>query len=110
VNLSGIHIDNEEELARFDADLNAFFSGLGGKVNLVSNYDGISIAPKMATKFANVLGQLEYDYYLTATRYTTSAFLRQKLGQDLKNRSISPHIFETKEEAAAYVMNNRGDL
>ena len=104
VNLSGLLIESDEDLSNFDRDLNKFFSTLGTKVNLVSNYDGISIAPRMAAKFANVLGQLEYDYYLTATRYTTSAFLRQKLGQDLKNRSISPHIFETRQEAADYVL------
>ncbi len=109
VNLSGLTIESNEELAAFETGLNTFFSSLGRKVNLVSNYDGISIAPKMAAKFANVLGQLEYDYYLTATRYTTSAFLRQKLGQDLKNRSISPHIFETQQEAADYVLASQSD-
>ena len=109
VNLSGLLIETDDELSAFEKDLNSFFSSLGTKVNLVSNYDGISIGPRMAAKFANVLGQLEYDYYLTATRYTTSAFLRQKLGQDLKNRSISPHIFETRQEAADYVLNNQPD-
>ena len=107
VNLSGLTIENDDELADFDQGLNKFFTALGHKVNLVSNYDGISIAPRMAAKFANVLGQLEYDYYITATRYTTSAFLRQKLGQDLKNRSISPHIFETRQEAADYVLASK---
>ncbi|MEM9733838.1 MAG: acyl CoA:acetate/3-ketoacid CoA transferase [Pseudomonadota bacterium] len=106
-NLSGLHIDNDEELDAFSKGLNTFFQALPGKVNLVSNYDGISIAPKMATKFANVAGQLEYDYYLTATRYTTSAFMRQKLGQDLKNRSIQPHIFENRREAADYVLKSK---
>ncbi|MEL6785666.1 MAG: acyl CoA:acetate/3-ketoacid CoA transferase, partial [Pseudomonadota bacterium] len=107
-NLSGLHIDNDEELDAFAKGLNIFFQALPGKVNLVSNYDGISIAPKMATKFANVAGQLEYDYYLTATRYTTSAFMRQKLGQDLKNRSIQPHIFENRQEAADFVLKSKG--
>lgn len=110
VNLSGLQIENDQDLHAFDASINAFFSAIGDKVNLVSNYDGISIAPRMAAKFANVLGQLEYDYYLTATRYTTSAFLRQKLGQDLKNRSISPHIFETRQEAADYILNAASDV
>ncbi|MFD0917394.1 acyl CoA:acetate/3-ketoacid CoA transferase [Pseudahrensia aquimaris] len=109
VNLSGLTIETEEDVRIFEHDMNSFFQQIGQKVNLVSNYDGISISPKMAAKFANVLGQLEYDYYLTATRYTTSAFLRQKLGQDLKNRSISPHIFETRQEAAAYIAANRSD-
>ncbi|MEM7069310.1 MAG: acyl CoA:acetate/3-ketoacid CoA transferase [Pseudomonadota bacterium] len=107
LNLSGLTIDTKDALKEFDLQLNTFLSSLGTKVNLVSNYDGISVAPKMAAKFANLLGQLEYDYYHTATHYTTSAFLRQKLGQDLKKRSISPHIFETREEAADYVLSRQ---
>jgi len=103
VNLSGLEIDNDDDLQDFSVPLRLYLQGLGQKVNLVSNYDGISIAPRMASKFADFLTALENDFYLTATRYTTSAFLRQKLGQDLKNRSISPHIFETRQEAADYV-------
>ncbi len=108
-NLSGLSIKDVSDIAEFAGGMNAFFERIGQKVNLVSNYDGISIAPAVASKFADLASQLEYDFYLTATRYTTSAFLRQKLGRDLKDRSISPHIFETREEAAAYVQfcNNR---
>ena len=108
-NLSGLSVENQADVDEFGAGMNAFFERIGQKVNLVSNYDGISIAPGVASRFADLAGQLEYDFYLTATRYTTSAFLRQKLGHDLKDRSISPHIFETREEAAAYVefCNNR---
>ncbi len=102
-NMSGLDIENSEELGNFSDAANAFFSQLGKKVNIISNYDGVSISPRLASRFANVLSQLEYDYYLTSTAYTTSAFLRQKLGEDLKQRSISPHIFETRKEAAAYI-------
>ena len=33
------------------------------------------------------------------TRYTTSAFLRMKLGDELKSQDLAPHIFQSKEEA-----------
>ncbi|MEN0040277.1 MAG: CoA-transferase, partial [Pseudomonadota bacterium] len=102
-NLSGVEVETGADLEELSTSLNAFFNSLGQKVNLVSNYDGITIAPRVAERFANLMVQLEKDHYLTATRYTTSAFLRQKLGQDLKSRSIPPHIFESREEAAAYI-------
>ena len=63
----------------------------------------MSISPRLASKWADLLSRFESTYYLTACRYTTSAFLRQKLGQDLKNRRIAPHIFETQREAEAYI-------
>ena len=102
-NMGGLDISTKEELDALDKESNAFFLALGRKVNIVTNYDGISIAPRLETKFMNLLGQLEYDYFLTATRYTTSAFMRQKLGHELQNRSIPPHIFESREEAANYL-------
>ncbi|MDD9909432.1 MAG: acyl CoA:acetate/3-ketoacid CoA transferase [Ahrensia sp.] len=103
VNLSGLEIENDDDLQDFAVPFRLYLQGLGRKIDLISNYDGISIAPRMASKFADFLSTTENEFYRTATRYTTSAFLRQKLGQDLKNRSISPHIFETRQEAADYV-------
>ena len=102
-NLSGIEIETEEDLEAFRLPLEAFLTKVGGKVNLISNHDGLSIAPRMMGKWVDLLSHLEETYYKTACRYTTSAFLRQKLGQDLKKRAIAPHIFETQKEAAAYI-------
>ncbi|MEO0327109.1 MAG: CoA-transferase [Pseudomonadota bacterium] len=102
-NMSGLDVSTKDELASIDKEMNGFFTGLGHKVDIVANYDGISIAPRLSSKFMNLLGQLEYDYYLTSTHYTTSAFLRQKLGRDFKNRSIPPHIFESREEASKHL-------
>jgi len=50
-----------------------------------------------------MLRYLETHYYTTATRYTTSAFLRMKLGEALAQRQMKPHIFETRDEAQAYL-------
>lgn len=108
-NMSGLDISTKEELSELDRELNTFFLSLGRKVNIITNLDGMSIAPRLSNKFMNLMGQLEYDYYLTATRYTTSAFMRKKLGHDLKNRSIPPHIFESRDEAANYLKSGIKD-
>ena len=42
-------------------------------------------------------------WYLSVTRFTTSAFMRAKLGSALSRRKLSPHIFETEAEALAHV-------
>ena len=41
------------------------------------------------------------NYYTGVTRYTTSAFLRMKLGDALQKRDVAPHIYESHEEAKA---------
>lgn len=108
-NISGLSIETSDDLEQMRDRLDAFFSNLDRKVDVISNYDGVSIAPKLSARFADMLSELEKKYYHTATRYSTSAFLRQKMGQDLKSREISPHIFETQEEAAAYVWAHKDD-
>jgi propionate CoA-transferase len=37
------------------------------------------------------------------SRYSTSAFMRAKLGEALARRSVAPHIFESADEAHASV-------
>ena len=38
-------------------------------------------------------------FYAGVSRYTTSGFLRIKLGEALERRGVAPHIFESAEEA-----------
>ena len=37
------------------------------------------------------------------SRYTTSAFMRLKLGDALSRRDVAPHIFETSADAHRHV-------
>lgn len=107
-NISGLSIETSEDLETMRSKLDTFYSNIGHKVDLICNYDGVTIAPRLSARFADMLSELEAKYYLTATRYSTSAFLRQKMGQGLKARKIAPHIFETQKEAVAYVKAHKG--
>ena len=50
-------------------------------------------------------------FYSGVTRYTTSGFLRVKLGYALGRRQLAPHIYESAEEARAHLeeMERAGD-
>lgn len=67
------------------------------------NYDNFLIDAAVADTYAAMVRYMETRYYTTASRYTTSAFLRLKLGEALAKRRVAPHIFETGEEAHAFV-------
>ena len=43
--------------------------------------------------------QLTDRFYSGVSRYTTSGFLRIKLGEALQRRGVAPHIFESAEQA-----------
>jgi|GEM_PF-4564693 len=44
-------------------------------------------------------------YYRSVTSISTSAFLRNKLGETIHARGLAPHIFETRAEAEPAIRN-----
>ena len=83
---------------------------LGRKVALIVNYDDFRIDAAVADTYAAMVRYMETHYYTTASRYTTSAFLRLKLGEALTRRRVAPHIFETRDEAQAFVQSETRDV
>lgn len=41
------------------------------------------------------------SYYHDVTRYTSNAFLRVRLGEELEKRKIAPRVFKSASEAQA---------
>jgi propionate CoA-transferase len=70
-------------------------------VHLVVNYDGFTLDEAVSEAYFSTITYLQQQYYETASRYTTSAFMRLKLGAALAERNLAPHVFETKAEANA---------
>ena len=71
---------------------------------LCSGLAAVSIctaAPKPAEAYADMVRSLEERHYTRVSRYTTSAFMRVKLGQAL-TRTVRPHIFESRADAQAF--------
>lgn len=50
----------------------------------------------------SVVRDMHEAFYSKITRYTTSAFMRLKLGDALSRRKLAPYIFETREEAYVF--------
>ena len=66
-------------------------------MNLIANYDGFELDPAVSDAYFSTIAYLESRYYATASRYTTSAFMRLKLGVSLKSRDLAPHGIEVAE-------------
>lgn len=71
------------------------------RVHVVVNYEGFVLDREVQDAWADCVQQLVARFYDRVTRYTTSAFLRAKLGDALASREVAPHIFETEAEARA---------
>jgi len=103
LNLEGLHVRNRDDVDRVRRAVEDKCHEIGHKVALVVNYDNFLIDAAVADTYAAMIRYMETHYYTTASRYTTSAFLRIKLGEALARRRVAAHIFETAEEAHAYV-------
>src|SRR4029453_2541492 len=107
LNLEGFHVRNRDDVDRVRRAVEERCQAIGRKVALVVNYDDFLIDPAVSDTYAAMVRYMETHYYTTASRYTTSAFLRLKLGEALSRRRVAPHIFETAEEAQAFVSGHR---
>ena len=103
LNLEGMHVRTRDDVDRVRRVVEERCHTIGRKVALVVNYDGFLIDAAVADTYAAMVRYMETHYYTTASRYTTSAFLRLKLGEALSRRRVAAHIFETAEEAHAFV-------
>lgn len=60
------------------------------KVHAVINYDNFSILPDVIDPYATMVNGLSQHYYQTITRYSTSGFLRAKLGSGTALKNAVP--------------------
>ena len=101
VNFEGLHVRREADVAAIRAAIEETCKGIGRRVAVVVNYDAFRLDPDVADAYAEMVRGLDEAYYTRVSRYTTSAFMRVKLGQVL-TRAVRPHIFESRSEAQAF--------
>ena len=76
---------------------------LGHKVYAVVNYDGFDLGSDLEDAYLDAVQEIDDTYFHGVTRFTTSAFMRVKLGSALESRGVAPHIYESEDEAAGAV-------
>jgi propionate CoA-transferase len=103
VNLEGLTLKSRDMIEDIRNRAAQLIGPLGRKVFAIVNYDNFSIEPDLVDAYTDMVKFLMDHYYLGATRYTTSTFLRVKLGDALEGRAVAPHIYESAEEARAHL-------
>jgi len=106
INFEGLAVRDTAQIQRIRETVEKICAPLGKKVFVIVNYDNFSIIPELIEEYAGMVQQLVNKYYQDVTRYTTSAFLRIKLGDALKKRAVAPHIFENLAEAEQALKRN----
>ncbi|MDD4091680.1 MAG: acyl CoA:acetate/3-ketoacid CoA transferase [Smithellaceae bacterium] len=99
VNFEGLHVRSKDDIEAIRSRVAEVCGPLGKRVKTIVNYDNFSLAPDLEDEYVKMVKYVVSEYYSDVTRYTTSAFLRMKLGDELKKRNLAAHIFQSKEEA-----------
>ena len=99
VNFEGLNVRSMEDIEEIRSQAEAILVPLSRKVDAIVNYDNFSILPELADAYVETVKTIVSRFYDKVTRYTTSAFLRMKLGEGMNARGLAPHIYESRGEA-----------
>ncbi len=105
MNFERLSVRNANDIAAVHAEIKRRLDEIGHKVYGIVNYDNFDLAQEVADEYAAMVRQLVDQYYFGVSRYTTSGFLRAKLGKALTKRGVAPHIYESAAEALKHVRN-----
>jgi propionate CoA-transferase len=110
INFERLSLRSEEDVERIRNRVEAMLAPLQRKVLAIANYDHFTIPDEFVDDYAATIHQLTTKYYSNVTRYTTSSFLRMKLGAALETRGAAPHIYMTADEARAHLADGASPL
>jgi propionate CoA-transferase len=108
VNLERFAMRNESDIERIRQIVVDRIAPLGKRVYAIVNYDNFTIEPEVLDAYSAMVRGLMDKYYAGVTRYTTSGFLRMKLGDALEKRGVAPHIYESAAEAVQSLQQIKG--
>ena len=101
INFEGMTIRSPQEIAAIRRMVEGRLAPLGHKVYTIVNYDNFSISPDLIDEYTAMVKDVVDRFYSGVTRYTTSSFMRMKLGKALRERHVAPYVFESADEAEA---------
>jgi len=105
VNFENFYVKSSDQIKRIQIHVEKMLKPLGKKVLTIVNYDNFNILPELVEEYAEMVKYV-MQFYEKVTRYTTSTFLRMKLGDELAKREVAPHLYESKEEAHRRLKDN----
>jgi propionate CoA-transferase len=99
VNFEGLGVRSRADIEHIRQAVEAALAPVGHKVYAIVNYDRFSIAPELVDEYIGMVKGIMDRHYHDVTRYTSSTFLRMKLGEALTRGEVPPHIYGSASEA-----------
>ncbi|QJQ98115.1 CoA-transferase [Halomonas sp. PGE1] len=108
IDFENLHIATRDDVAAIEREVETRLAPLGRRVYAVVNYDHCRIDDAVLEAYTAMVRGLEERFYTRVTRYTTSGFMRRKLGHALEARAVAPHIYQSAAEAEAHLHDGEG--
>ncbi|TCK39452.1 propionate CoA-transferase [Paraburkholderia sp. BL8N3] len=80
INFEGHEVASAEDVEAIRREVEVQLAGTTAKPHAIVNYDNFSIRPEILDAYSEMVTKLVSKFYGSVTRYTTSSFLRMKLG------------------------------
>lgn len=103
VNFEGLTVRSADDIEAIRAQVAQRLGPLGRRVMAIVNYDNFTLAPDLFDAYVAMVNGLVERYYSGVTRYTTSSFLRARLGSALESRAAAPYVFDNREDASRHL-------
>jgi propionate CoA-transferase len=103
LNFEGLRVRDKKDVEAVQEAVESRCKRIGRFVDVVVNYDSFRIDDSILDTYAKMIQYMQKTYYIKVTRYSTSAFMRSKLGEELAKRDVAPHVFESAAEARAFL-------
>jgi propionate CoA-transferase len=109
LNMEGLSLATPEQVEYVRQAIEQRLIAVGRKVHLVANYDNFGLPTGLYDQYVASVQDFAGRFYLSATRYTTSSFMRLKLHDQLASRGVAPHVYESRDEALRRLGDGVGD-
>lgn len=103
VNFEGLAVRSAEDISLIRHAVATRLGPLGRKVGAIVNYERFTIAPELVDDYVAMVQGLMEHYYAEVTRYTTSTFLRVRLGEALARSLGDAQLYASAEEAREHL-------
>ncbi|HRE18363.1 MAG TPA: acyl CoA:acetate/3-ketoacid CoA transferase [Rhodocyclaceae bacterium] len=101
LNFEGLNIRTKAQIEQIRVLVEKSVAGLNKRVYTIVNYDNFQIEPEVLDEYMDMVRDVVTRLYSGVTRYTTSTFMRARLGDALEKRTLAAHIYESANEALA---------
>jgi propionate CoA-transferase len=96
VNFEGLRLVTAQDADDLAAELDRRFADLGQRVHVVVNYDNFDLGTDATDTFFAMVKRNEERFFITTTRYSTSAFFRRQFGREFNERDIYANFSEDR--------------